>query len=56
MSKELKKSLINELLSIVTFAKSQGKDYAKKIDTLKQEANDLNKKRVDLSERDNIIK
>jgi hypothetical protein len=56
MSKELKKSLINELLSIVSFAKSQGKDYAKKIDSLKQEATDLNKKRADLSERDKIIK
>jgi hypothetical protein len=56
MSKELKKSLINELLNIVTFAKTQGKDYAKKIDTLKQEANDLNRKRVDLSEKDKMIK
>ena len=55
---ELKKSLISELLNIVSFAKSQhGKnDYGKKIDTIKQEAVDLNKKTIDLIEKDKLAR
>lgn len=60
--KEAKKSLINDILSLVSFNSntkaviSSDQDYSKRIENLHQEVAVLNRKRIDLSKNDQKIK
>jgi hypothetical protein len=55
-NKEIRRSLVNDLLNILSFAKTFSTEYAKKVDHIQQEANDLNQKRIYLSQNDQKIR